>query len=330
MASLKDIAASTGLSTNTVSRALRGMGYVSADARQRIQQAADELGYMPNRAARSLRFNVNFEVLVLVYLTRSESKGDPLIMDKLIGIREALADSGYGLNLQFVYSQPNIDELVRQKPAGIIIVGDSREQMAMADECCLHHLPVVVISYSALDNYNCVYIDRAQGVADSVAYLYRQGRRHIVYAGNLKCPNRLGGYRRTVAKLGLKENVFEVKHAFNNVSGIYDLGRATAREILKRIPEVDAVQAYSDYLAAGIVAGMVEAGRKVPQDVAVVGFDNRELSEFITPPLTTLEQPGIIAGKYAAELLLRKLDINKEQTIEAVKVPMKLIIRKST
>lgn len=330
MANLKDIAALTGLSTNTVSRALRDMGYVSADARKRIRQAADELGYSPNRAARSLRFNVNFEVLVLVYLSRNNSKGDPLTMDKLIGIREALADSSYGLNLQFLYTRPNMDELLRQKPVGVIIIGDGSEQMIMAGECGSRQLPVVLISYSALKDYDCVYIDRAQGVADSINYLYSLGKRHIVYAGNLRCPNRLGGYRRAIADLGLKENIVEINHGFRNIESIYDVGREAVNEILKQTPETDAIQTYSDYLAAGISAGLAEAGRKIPQDIAVVGFDNRELAGFVTPPLTTLEQPGFFAGKYAAELLLRKLDVNKEQTIEAVKVPMKLIIRKST
>ena len=110
---------------------------------------------------------------------------------------------------------------------------------------------------------------------------------------------------------------------------IFDHGIATARLITETLPETDAIQAYSDYLAAGLAAGFAEQGKQIPRDIAIVGFDDREMAAFVTPQLTTLAQPNAKAGQLAAELMLRRIN-NKNHGIEAVKVPMSLVIRKST
>ncbi len=337
MASLKDIAERTGLSINTVSRALRGSGYVSAEALDKVRAAADELGYAPNRAARSLRFNRNFEIAVLVFIGRESAKGDPLTMDKLIGIKEIVATSGYEINLQFVYHEDGfgeksalqLDSILRQKPAGVIIIGDALQQLGMAAECRSRKVPVVLMSYSDVKDFNCVYIDRAQGVADAVDYFYKQGRKTIVYAQLSPCKNRLRGYRRSIKAHGLAEHIVSPDHGYSNDDELFKLGIQLAAKILREVPDANAVQAYSDYLAAGVAAGLLRCGKKIPDDIAVIGFDNRELAAFTTPPLTTLAQPGHQAGKLAVELLLNQLDSGK-QSIKAVKVPMNLIIRKST
>ncbi len=338
MASLKDIAERTGLSINTVSRALRESGYVSAGALDKVRAAADELGYAPNRAARSLRFNRNFEIAVLVFIGRESAKGDSMTMDKLIGIKEIVATSGYEINLQFVYHEDGfgeksalqLDSILRQKPAGVIIIGDASQQLGMAAECRNRKTPVVLISYSDVKDFNCVYIDRAQGVADAVDYFYQQGRRKIVYTQLSPCKNRLRGYRRSIKAHQLAEHIVSPdSNCYGNDDELFKLGIQLAAKVLREVPDADAIQAYSDYLAAGVAAGLLRCGKRIPDDIAIIGFDNRELAAFTSPPLTTLAQPGHRAGKLAVELLLNQLDSGK-QTIKAVKVPMNLVIRKST
>lgn len=339
MAGLKDIAERTGLSINTVSRALRGHGYVSAEAQQKVHKAAKELGYTPNRAARSLRFKRNFEIAVLVFIGRAENaKCDALNMDKIIGIKSFLISHGYEMNLHFIFLEGNYSSSCKRemkaiflsRPSGVIIIGNSSQQLAIATDCKTNNLPVVLISYSNLPDFDCVYIDREQGVCDAVNYLHGQGRRKIVFVGSDQCQGRVNGYRKGVALHGLKEYVIPVSnYAKAGLEKIFDHGIATARLISETLPETDAIQAYSDYLAAGLVAGFAEQGRRVPQDIAIVGFDDRELAAFVIPPLTTLAQPNAEAGRLAAELLLRRIN-NKDHGVEAVKASMSLVIRKST
>lgn len=337
MANLKDIAEKTGLSINTVSRALRGRGYVSTEAQDKVRAVADELGYAPNRAARSLRFKCNFEIAVLVFIDRINARGDSLTMDKLIGLKERIAASGYEINLQFIYCEDRYDtesenllmSILRQKPAGVIIIGDAPQQLAMAAECTARKIPVTVISYSELSNFNCVYIDRAQGIRDAVNYLYGQGRRVIVYAQLNTCRNRLRGYREGIKDNGLEEYIVSPEKIYSRNDDLFRVGLRLAAGVLKDVPQADAVQCYSDYLAAGILAGLIRSGKRVPADISVIGFDDRELASFTSPPLTTLAQPGIEAGKLAVDLLLNQIE-SDTRTIKAVKVPMNLIIRKST
>lgn len=339
MASLKDIAERTGLSINTVSRALRGHGYVSAEAQHKVHEAAAELGYTPNRAARSLRFKRNFEIAVLVFIDRTEkARCDALNMNKIIGIKSFLVSHGYEMNLHFIFSEDHYSNFSKHemkavflsRPSGTIIIGNGPQQLGMAADCVANDLSVVLISYSNLPDFDCVYIDREQGVCDAVNYLYRQGRRQIVFVGNGQCQSRVNGYRKGIALHGLKEYLIPMdNYAKDGLEKIFDHGIAAARLISETLPETDAIQAYSDYLAAGLAAGFAEQGKAIPRDIAIVGFDDRELASFVTPPLTTLAQPNAKAGQLAAELVLRRIN-NKDHGIEAVKVPMSLIIRKST
>lgn len=337
MASLKDIAEKTGLSINTVSRALRGSGYVSAEAQDKVRTAADELGYAPNRAARSLRFKRNFEIAVLVFIDRLNARGDSLTMDKLIGIKKQIATSGYEVNLQFIYhearygtdSRNQLEPILRQNPAGVIVVGDAPQQLEMVSECIRKGVPAVVMSYSELKDFSCVYIDRSQGICDAVNYLYGMGRRNIVYAQLNPCKNRLRGYHEGMKSNHLPEYIAAPEKFYGLNDDLFQVGVSLAERILNEVPGVDAIQAYSDYLAAGLLAGLIRRGRRVPEDISLVGFDNRELSAFTSPPLTTLAQPGFKAGKLTVELLLEQIE-SGAQTLKAVKVPMSLIIRKST
>lgn len=339
MAGLKDIAEITGLSINTVSRALRGNGYVSENALKKVRAAAATLGYTPNRAARSLRFNRNFEIAVLVFIDKDpNAKSDELNMDKIIGIKNFLSSHDYDMNIHFAFSeygytangQREMKNILLTKPAGVIIIGNGSQQLGMAADCVVANLPVVLISYSRIPDLNCVYIDREHGVMDSVSYLYRLGKRQIVFAGSKQCVGRTAGYRKGIAMHGLTEHLIPVyDYAKDGLAGIVQRGIETARIILEQVPDVDAIQAYSDYLAAGLSQGLRANGKRIPDDIAIVGFDDRQLALFVTPPLTTLAQPNAEAGRLAAELVLRLID-HAPSTTEAIKVPMNLIIRKST
>ncbi len=337
MANLKEIAAKTGLSINTVSRGLRQSGYVSETARGKILNAAAELGYSPNRAARSLRFSRNFEIVAVNFLHGHELYCDALNLGKIMGMKNRLAGSGYELNLNFAFAQSAFHkktasfmaDVLKHNPAGLIIMGESRQCVAMAETCREKDIPAVLISSAVIPDLDCVYIDRAQGVRDAVSYLAAQGRQHIAFVGPLSCANRMRGYREGIQNSHLQELIIEWSYP-DSIGGIFEAGVKAAQAILRRREKIDAIQAYSDYLAAGLVAGFAEAGKNVPRDIAVIGFDNRELAGFTSPPLTTIAQPNAKVGELCVDLVLRKIEKKDAEAPLAVKVPMSLERRTSS
>lgn len=339
MSSLKDIAEQANLSINTVSRAIRGSGYVSEDAKQKVMRIAGELGYRPNRAARSLRFRKNFEIAVVSFLSENSNRGDQLLMEKVIGIKRRLATAGYEMNLHFLEISLDsalldlsaLEDIAGQNPGGIIIIGDTDVCKSIYELMKAKKIPPVLISYDVITGMDCVYIDRLQGVSDAVYYLSGNGRKKIAFAGfSGICCNRILGYRKAIKELGLQEIIFrESNYCGVDLDGIYNLGVAMSKDIAGAKIMPDAVIAYSDYLAAGLIAGFRESGIAIPDTIAVIGFDNRELAAFTSPGLTTIAQPNFKAGELAAEVLLDKIkEANKR--IRAVGVPMSLKIRHST
>ena len=148
MASLKDIAAKTGLSMNTVSRAIRRSGYVSEKAQKLVDAAAKELNYQPNRAAQSLRSSRSYEIAVINIVGDPSSRCDSMAMDKLFGIKEYLSSQSYEPGMHFMYSssayaaesEKLFESLLRQKPAGIIFL--SEKTLWPADCTLLLKIPV--------------------------------------------------------------------------------------------------------------------------------------------------------------------------------------------
>ncbi|MFA7232030.1 MAG: LacI family DNA-binding transcriptional regulator [Victivallaceae bacterium] len=337
MISLKDIAERTGLSINTVSRALRGSGYVSVCSRQLVESAAVEMGYQPNRAARSLRCRKSFEVAAINFLHGREGRCDSLSMSKVIGMKHYLAGAGYELSLHFAYDGDHLTEavsallaeIVLQKPAGIILNGGSSLSLEIYRKLEELQMPCVMISYFKMDNVNCVYIDRQQGVYDAVKFMLESGRQRVGFVGFTGCSNRISGYRKAVAEFGQAEIIIEVEsYHHSNIGDIFEIGRRNAVDIARLPLRPDGIQAYSDYLAAGLIAGFHESGLRIPEDIAIIGFDDRELAMFTNPPLTTIEQPNEQTGKLAADLLLQSISGSAKNYI-AVKVPMALKKRRS-
>lgn len=337
MASLKDIAEKTGLSMNTVSRAIRKSGYVSERAQKLVDAAAAELNYQPNRAAQSLRASKSFEIAVINLIYNPSLPCDSMSMDKIHGIKEYLSSVSYDPNIHYLYSAPEYREetekqfmnILRRSPAGVIFLteGETAEKLYNMSE--KSKIPAILISGVGSAEFDSVYVDRQQGVGDAVRYLLRKGCKNIIYSGYKKGA-RLLGYQSVLKEAGCSPKVVEPEgYGFGQYEEFYNVGANTALNILDKYPETDAVIAYSDYLASGIAAGFQKAGKKVPDDIAVVGFDNRELAMFSTPPLTTIAQPNRELGRKIAEALLTKVNQSDRSKRIKIRVKMDLIIRKS-
>ena len=326
MATLKELSELTGLSMNTVSRAIRGRGYVSARAQKLVRDAVRKLDYHPNRAAQALRRQDSREIAVIV------DSYDALHLEKLASIKEFTAQHGYGMRVSFInedYPSSSlralIPEVLENAPAGVILITSSNEVVERSREL-RKKLPCVLIAFDAVPDADCVYVDRYKGVYDAIGYLYRKGRRRIAFCETFHSENRKKGYLQAVKDYGLPEII--IPGALKNLVLIRNTGYLNGKMFAAMKNPPDAVQT-SDYMASGLLAGFSAIGIRVPQDVAVLGFDNRDFAALLNPPLSTLAQPNYEVGKQAADLLFRRMD-HPEGEPEEIRIPMLLMVRQST
>jgi len=300
MASLKDIASAAGVSIRTVSRALKEDGYVSPGTRHVVLAAAERLGYTPNRHARSLRTRRSHEVAVLLWSL------DELHVAKVAAFERAMRRGGYAVSMLFggvegSRSEELLAELMSRRPAGVCILGSRDLPVDLPpDRWRQADVPRVLID--AAGAADSVQIDRPRGVAEAVAHLAATGRRRIAYVGATD-ESRLSGYRRALAEAGLAPVLIGWESEHDQFEG----GRSAARRLAQMDPCPDAVQAFSDVTAMGLLYGLHERGLRVPVDVAVVGFDDRRAASLSWPRLTTVAQPNAEVGRAAAEILLAKI-----------------------
>ena len=327
MATLKDIAQATGLSMNTVSRAIRGSGYVSLKTAELVRKTVKELDYHPNRAAQDLRRRKSRQITVV-----AESY-DYLHIEKLAAIKEYAANCGYTMGVHFTsedYPQSTfsalLPDILEQNPAGLIIIASSGFIIGKVREL-RKKMPCVMITFDGVPDIDCVYIDRFGGVYDSIRYLYGKGRRRIVFCETFRSRNRKLGYQKAVRELGLPELI--ISGNLKSLPEIRKDGVRIAKEMAAWKNPPDAVQT-SDYMASGLLAGFAEAGIAVPQDIAVLGFDDRELAGMLNPPLTKLAQPSAEVGRISAQMLFERISGTQKNTSpENIRVPMHLVIRNS-
>lgn len=318
---LRDIAQRVGVSIRTVSRAIHNSGYVDPDRRKAILKAAKELGYQPDRAARSLRTGRSFEVVAL-----SQSM-DELRMSVVAAFERVLRGKGYSVSMVFgSVGIDRVEDLIREirqrRPAGVLVLVHTLSWFNPIVEA-LEDTGVPGVAVDVDDGrLDRVCIDRQQGVYEAVRYLHEKGRRRIAYLGPRRSRNRLDGYDRAVSELGLEPHYLYVE----NWDDCVRLGR----HLSAAKPMPDAVQAYSDEWAMGFLASLHETGVRVPADVALVGFDDRWMASLTWPALTTVAQPTSEVGEAAAEFLLARLTANEPPVErEVLRLPTRLVVRQS-
>lgn len=332
MAVLKDVAKETGLSIRTISRVITGQGAVSEKTLKKVTEAAKRLGYRPNRAARSLKLKQSYEITVLMPTT------DELFMQKISALESALRDKGYWVSLLMAESVGGntagqklaamVDEALNRMPAGIVMTQSSEKEISrIADS----GVPYILID--SLHNYDAVNINRSQGVYDAVRHLHASGRSRIAYAGmgqpedatNL---TRLPGYVRAISEL----NLCPILLCDTEIPEQFECGRDLALHLdLTQPNHPQAIIAYSDYMAMGLLAGFYKRNVRVPEEIAVVGFDDRPAAARSAPPLTTVKQPNREVGLKAAEIILKKIEgAPAPDGGWSCSLPTTLVVREST
>jgi DNA-binding LacI/PurR family transcriptional regulator len=327
---MSDLAELAGVSESTVSRALSNSPLVGEPTRARIQRLAEECGYTIDKRARNLRLQQSGTIAVVVPLLHdtAQSISDPFFLEMLGHLADTLGGYGYDLLLRKFSGkdEQGLAGLIRGIRAdGVLLIGQSTQHEAI-NEIVQDYAPLVVWGAEmAGQSYVSVGSDNFDGAAQAVRHLLRLGRRNIAFFGNKHLPEvapRHAGYVQALAEYGLAPAPgLEVALPFDGQGAL-----SAARVFLDRRPRLDAVFTTSDVIAMRVIQALRERQLRVPEDVAVVGFDDITLAGLYSPALTTVRQN--LAR--ASDILVRTLlELIAGRPAQSVVLPAELVVRAS-
>ncbi len=330
----RDIAERAGVSQATVSRALRDSPLVRPETRERIRSIARELNYRVDRSAAGLRSRQSRTLALLIFEdpTSDESQINPFFLSMLGSVTRAAAAQGYDLLVSFqqLSEHWHLRYEASNRADGIILLGYGDyvtygERLHTLAEAGAHFViwgPTV-----AGQPGHSVGCDNEQGTRLATEHLLRLGRRKIAFIGEASehCPEfarRYSGYADALSAAGLAADPELQVDADNREAAGFDAASA----LIKRNNEFDAIVAASDLMAIGAVNALQAHGMRVPDDVAVVGFDDIPAASYVTPPLTTVHQDTVEAGAQLVESLLKSI---AGETVAPHLLQPALIVRES-
>jgi len=334
VSTLEEVAARAGVSRSTASRAINGGHRVSPEALASVERAVAELAYTPNRAARSLVTRRTDSVALVIPEPDERVLTDPFFAGVLSGVTASLADSD--IQVVLVIARPGQGErTVRYLHNGhvdgaIVVSHHSEDDLDRA--LTELRLPSVFVGRplvaGEIDDSGLEYVDldNVEGGRLATQRLIQLGRRRIAtIAGPQDMSagvDRLAGWRAAMSEAGLPDDAV--------VLGDFTIagGMAAARTLLAEHPDIDGLFVASDLMASGALTALAEVGRTVPDDVAVVGYDNSAIAASTTPPLTSVEQPVVAMARAAGVRLLDQLQGGAQRGAPMIFAP-ELVVRAS-
>lgn len=325
---LDDVARRAGVSRTVASRAMNNTRDVSAAKREAVRQAAQELGYAPNSSARALATRRVGSVVLAVVDEEPALFSDPFFSQVVVGITTVLARAELDLTLMLassLSSRERLERLLRSPDTDGVMMMAPRGDDPLVRVADNSAVPVVFGGrplHGRAEHY--IDVDNRGGARRAVEHLVAAGRRRIAEIsgpmGLEASVARHRGFTDALTVAGLRADLVE-ESDFSFTGGEEAMARLLAAH-----PDLDAVFAASDGMAAGALRALKTHGRSVPEDVAVVGFDDLPLAEQSDPPLTTVHQPFHSFGYEIATMLVRLID--GEPTSPLI-LPTRLIIRES-
>lgn len=327
MATIHDVAKSAGVASKTVSRVINNEGYISSRTREKVNQAIAELGYVPNALARSLRSKrTNTLALIITDIT------NPFFTVIARGVEDTANNAGY--NVIFCNSDESQEKeekyvrLILQKQVdGILLVpaGSSSKSIDLITE---HGTPVVVIDRKVSAETDRVSCDSEGGAYQLTRLLLDLGHRRITLLNGpvdvSTSLDRFMGYQRAMDEAGLSENISSFYGSFNQASGYEG-----TKQALSQSPRPTALFAANNVIGIGTLWALQDLGLNVPDDIAVVAFDDLPTGLVVKPSLTVAAQPAYEMGRRAAELMLNRLHAPSLDYLH-VTLPVEIITRSSS
>ena len=327
-----DVACAAGVSQPTVSRALRDDPSVSPETREKVHAAAKALNYRIDSRAARLRSGSSgtLAVAILTQPGQARARVNPFYFALLGAIGAAASDRGFHLLLSFQDSPANFRSDYEQshEADGLIVIGSASHAEGWAHFTDAHAQGAHVVAWGAPeDSLPTIRCDNREGGRLAVSHLSGRGRRRIAFIGpgwdqHVAFRLRREGWLDAVSEAGL--DPIEADLA---VSGSREeQGEAAMRWLLATDPGFDAVFAASDLIALGAMKALREAGRSIPVDTAVIGFDGIPSASHSTPALSSVEQDSEVAGRLLVDAVLARI-AGREQA--ATPIPMRLVVRES-
>jgi LacI family transcriptional regulator len=331
MATIHDVAKRAGVASITVSRVINNSGYFSQGTRQRVEAAIAELGYVPNRLARSLRSKrTNILALVLTDIT------NPFFTTLARGVEDTASDAGFivifcNTDESETEEQKYLQVLLQQQVDGILLV-PARSTSDSVELVQKHGTPVVVLdrrlpSSAKVDVVRCESVDGAYRL---VQLLIGLGHRQIAVLSGPKivstAKDRVTGYRQAMVEAGIDNRLQLVYYgAFTQSSG-YEM----AQQVLNVNPRPTALFAANNLIAIGALKAVRDARLRVPEDIAMVSFDDLPANLLTSPFFTVAVQPAYEMGQKATQLLLARLAGKAPERCQEVILPTDLVVRQSS
>ncbi|MGV8049853.1 MAG: LacI family DNA-binding transcriptional regulator [Anaerolineaceae bacterium] len=330
---IKDIAQECKVSTQTVSRVLNNRPDVSVETRQRVKEVILRLGYRPSALARSLVKQNSFSIAVII--------GDLSffgVADVLNGIAKACEEAGYTLIVKELFQMdspdivPIVESLMELQVEGIIFAAPSIKENIRIAQSQLPAFcpPIIFIKCEPNPNYTTISIDNYGGARRAVEYLLDQGRHHIGLISGpldwLEARQRKQGWEDALKAANIKI------HSNHWIQGDWSSqgGEACFAELIQKYPEMDAVFSSNDQMALGVLHYANTNGVQIPRDLAVIGFDNIDVSAYFSPSLSTVAHPLHELGKRSVITLLDQIQAEPSaRSTLTITLDTSLIIRDS-
>ena len=328
MVTIKDVAQEAGVSISTVSRALSGNIPVANETKIKVLKAVKELDYQPNAFAQALKNGKSRAIGLIIPNFRS------LVFPEMInGISDTVNKHGYTLVLSKteenqLLEREYIDNLRRRLIDGLIVSTATRESTHLL-ELKKDGFPLVLVIRHLDEQVDAVITDNLQGAYEGTKLLISRGYKNLcLINGKLELDlyrRRYAGFEKAMNEAGLQINKNMVRHEIESWEDSY-------REMVKVLNKgffPDAVFATSDPKAFGVIKAIKEKGYSIPVDIAVLGFDNIEMSALVDPPLTTIAQSFYQIGAKAAERVIKLINSKRNYKPVIENVPVELIVRQS-
>lgn len=327
---LDTVAAAAGVSRATVSRVINGSPRVSPEARDLVEGTIARLGYVPNRAARSLASRRTDSVALVLREADATVLADPYLSAVIIATSQALVGTGVQLllvNAQNDAEHQRVGEYVRSGHVDGVLLASMHADDPLPQLLVGARVPVVVGGRPERPIPGLVYVDsdNVGGGQMATERLLSAGRTRVAHIAGppdmTAAADRLTGYHRALSRAGMDAGGLVAFGDFTRASG------ETAMASLLARGDLDAVFAANDMMAIGALRALRAAGRRVPEDVSVVGYDDIELAQHTEPALTTVRQPVVHQARTMTELLL--LQIGGQPPGDPVVLPTELVDRDS-
>jgi LacI family transcriptional regulator len=329
---IQEVAAYAGVSRATVSRALNGHPGVSPELRDRVLEAARVLGYQPNRFARRLRIGSNVSDVVGLIISDIEN---PFFISVVRGVEDVAYANRLSVVLCNTDENPDkqqmyLSVMMAERVGGLIISPAPVSDYQELDRLRQQNIPIILLDRCADGfEFDTVRVDNVQGSFMAVSHLLEQGYTRIALIGGTAdlttARERHEGYQKALEAAGIPLDKTLVKHGDYKKESGYRL----ARDLMSLREPPQAIFAANNLMTLGTLQALQEMQVRIPQDVALVGFDDMPWSGQLCPPLTAVAQPTYDLGREAGRLLLRRMH-DHDAANQSIVLQTRLIVRESS